>query len=303
MAEEIEEAKLIYEDLKKKGYLVYYCRVRIEQKRLIKVQVGIFDNVSEAEKFGEEFKKQEGFDYFVETALVNVDEFKDRFKIVTTLLDMWFTSDDLTTKIYTFERQKYKSIRNEANLNETIPHISPDGKSIVFYYDCKIIKVTIEDESTSVLLDHIPDRTGDLLRSFPQWAPSGKYIAFIDENDLETLPRLWLMSPDGIELKCLIDKRRIKNAVKYFLWHPTKDEIFFVEGYGMGTVHIGGNLYSIDLKGNRKEIVVADRNKREEIFWKFKIFGNILIYQIAHFDEQWNYREFTTHEINLSYIK
>lgn len=307
---ESREASSIVMNFINKGYFsfIYGSMLPLEQRMKMKLRVGMFDNVSGAGEFAKAFVIPEAGSINIDTAVVYVEEFENGTKYVTTPNGIWSIDGGNSRELFAFDEpgiSNYFYMRNIITFDNTKANISPDGKAIVFWYNYKIIKVNTDDKEASILLEETPDTRFYLARSFPQWSPSGNYIAFLDNAEWETTTSLYLMKPDGTEVKRFVTGD-YSDAVKYFLWHPAKDEIFFVAGFAMGTETVGGNLYSVDLDGNRKDIATAEAVKGEEILSAFRIFGNSLIYKVSHYSDEQKLRVnrfFTTHEIIIPDIK
>lgn len=124
----------IYEKLKKKGYLVYYYKVNIKDRWWMRLKVGVFPGIAEAQAFGKKFSREEGFDFFVTGAAVIVTPFKDQYEIVTTPNAIWKRQDSAHTEIFRFSQSQVESTEV---LARTKPVVSPDGKTLAFSYDAK----------------------------------------------------------------------------------------------------------------------------------------------------------------------
>ena len=67
-----EKGHAIYEQLKAKGYFVYFFKSEVKGTNWMRLKAGLFPTVTQAKEFGNDFKKQEGFDFFVTNADVRV---------------------------------------------------------------------------------------------------------------------------------------------------------------------------------------------------------------------------------------
>lgn len=284
----------LYKTLKQKGYVVYrYFSHQENQGYLLKVQVGLFNKKSDAQKYIRYFYRTEKLNTCLDSLEVYVTEFKNQFKIFTTPNSIWLSKKNIFEEIYSADSLFYN---NEFDARSTQPKISPDGKEIVFYCCGSIIKVNLHTKKAFNLVNE--QQITYLIDSNPKWSPSGKYIAFLDGNEWEYPAKLWIMKNDGSDLCCLV-KCEKENGVKSFQWHPAKDFIYYVEGYAYGTVSAGGNIYMTDLFSNRKLIAGQNLEMRTEVYVMFFIKGNFLYYKIAHHDEEYMYKHFTEHKIKI----
>lgn len=231
--------------------------------------------------------------YILDTANVFVDTYRNRFEVITTPSAIWLKRGNRIREVYPLHSKDF-----EANYDflpdETQAVISPSGKEILFYFDSKIIKVHLKSSRRTIL--------GNGNNSSPQWSYRGDLIGFMDEREFETKTSLWVMRTDGTRKHCLVKHQfgeKSLNTVKSFRWHPSRNLIIFVEGYTWGTVTFGGNIYGVDMQGNRKTLVVAN-SKMEEISSDIYISNDSLIYQIVHFKNNYMDTTLTTHKVPLS---
>jgi len=183
--------------------------------------------------------------------------------------------------------------------------ISPDGKEIVFSDNHnKILKLNIETKAVSVLRE-TREASDELLEPKPGWSPDGRYIAYLRNNGWELPGSIWIMQADGTGDRCLVPCCELKKeySTKNFLWHPEENKIFYVYGYTYGTVSVGGNIYLTDLNANKRIIVAADTEKREEIYSEFRVVGDKLYYKVAHFSVNYEQTEYTLHHIDIKNIE
>jgi Domain of unknown function (DUF4652)/SPOR domain len=276
MAEQ-DKGLQLYEALKQKGYLVYYYVATVNDKEWLRVRVGHFADKEQAKQLGEKLKAAEGIDYFVEQTRLFVDT-KNHIDVITTPSAVWLSSKNATKELYSF-----KGFNSLAFLENTQAVLSPSGKDLVFYDDHKLIQVTVANQTSQELVKE------GLLNSQPAWSADGKYIGYIDYLEWETPSSLCLIKVADRQNTCLVkNNEQTQQAVKSFHWHPQKNLLFFVEGHATGTVSVGGNLYSVDLAGQRKEVVMAKPDNQEEISSEFSIQGNQIHYQVVQFDKDYN---------------
>ncbi len=267
----------LYEALKQQGYLVYYYVATVNDKEWLRVRVGHFADKQQAKKIGEKLKAAEGIDSFVEQTPLFVDT-KKHIDVITTPSAVWRSSPNATKELYSFT-----GFNSLSFLEDTQAILSPSGKDLVFYYDHKLIQITVANQTHQELVKE------GLLNSQPTWSADGKYIGYIDYLEWETPSSLCVIKVADHQNTCLVkNDEQTQQAVKSFHWHPQKNLLFFIEGHATGTVSVGGNLYSVDLTGQRNEVVMAKQENQEEISSEFSIRGNQIHYQVIQFDKDYN---------------
>ena len=75
--------------------------------------------------------------------------------------------------------------------------------------------------------------------------------------------------------------------------------IYFVEGFGYGTVSVGGNLLLTDLEGNREVLVEQNIEKQQEVSRRFYIRDDSLYYKVAHWGDNYMYADYTQHSLRI----
>jgi dipeptidyl aminopeptidase/acylaminoacyl peptidase len=279
--EEDSIAQQLYETLKNKGYLVYKSRININRNPYTQIRIEFFKQYSDADEFAEKIKKTEGYDCYAAYANAIIENYKNQFSIIN-LPKLVIYKDSV--KYYELYQGEY----------ERKVYISPDGKMILFSDGrTKIMKINIKTKNLFVLKD-ADQHSYVLSNPEPNWSPDGKYIAFLKNHGFESPASLWIMDADGSNEKCIVPCCKIEkdHSVKSFQWHPSGKFIFFSNGYTMGTVSVGGDIYITDLYGNVNLIADADIKQRWEIFRGFRIVGDTLYYKVAHFDDNFEQREY-----------
>lgn len=281
---EQQQGLMVYKNIKEKGYLAYHQVEEVLGKKELTVYVGLFSEKTQAQKLGEKLQ----LPYTVRKTKLFVDYYK-QFKVITTPSAVWYDTGSSLRELYPFN-----GIHSNDLLDQTYALISPIGKDIVFYEDGKIIKVDVKTGKSQILVKE------GLFNSRPAWSYDGRYIAYLDNTEWETLTSLCLIEAE--KNHCLIkNDEHTQKAVKSFRWHPGKNHIFFVEGHAYGTVSVGGNLYVTNTDGKRKDVVIGDVNKAEEISADFSIHeGGLLTYQVVQFDKNYTKSLSTvTHKIRI----
>ena len=279
-----------FESLKEKGYLAYYCRKRIGGRQYLRLRTGVFGNPSEARAYAEEFRRKEGFDYFIAEADGSVDYFRNRFCVFTTPSGIWLKSG---TRV----RELYKPAHGEIDTEHTAARISPNGLAVVFYESQRIVKVEISTGEARTLRQAAHE--DELLNSIVRWSPDARYIAYLDAVEWERPTKLWIMRSDGTDNRCLVADDTSKIRVKSFLWHPRRNRLFYVAGPTHGTVSVGGSLWCAELDGTRRRIVAAGLAERTEVCSEFAITDKTLCYRVAHFDVDGQVHEYTHHRLSV----
>ena len=284
----------LYNFLKGKKYPVFrYFDIRENVGLLLKIDVGIFHEKIEAKNYAKHIMKKDNLNSNIETVGIYSTKYKNQFEICTVPNTIFLINKNIIEELFTIDSILYY---NAFDSQSTMPSISPNGNEIVFCFQDKISKVNLITKQKIDLVG--TDTISQLINSLPRWSPSGKYIAFLDLNEWETLTNLYIMKADGTELCCLV-KAEGENRVKSFLWHPIKDLIYYVFGYAYGTIDVGGSLYLVDLMQNKKLLVVNNSESRTEVYSEFFIKNNFLYYKIAHHDIELMKKYFTKHRIKI----
>lgn len=275
-----------YVHLKAKGHLVYCRDAHVHDRAYVRLRAGLFGARDEAQQYAETIRKSEGFDYFIAQTDLAVESFGDVFDVVATPNDIWFRSDTSLRALYHFDTVQ------EAMTCSGI-RICPAGRRIVFSCDNRIMKIDVRDGSTLVLRQ---GETEDaLFQSILAWSPDGQYIAYLDRTGFEQPTRLWIMRSDGSQARRLIGDNTGRTRVKSVRWHPSGNELFYVSGPAHGTVSVGGSLHRVDLHGHREIVIRSSHSERTEVSSRFRVVDDAVHYRLAHFDEDYQVRQYSTH--------
>ena len=280
-----------YETFRKKGYLVYRCRGRVDGRWYVRLRTGVFRSRSEAHAYGAQFKSKEGLDYFVTEADGFVDRRGNDLLLFTTPSGIWLQSGDSA-------RQLYRPTNGEIDTACTRARLAPDGRAIAFYDHQRIVAVPLDTGEVQILRQ--AHREDEILNSVVRWSPDGQYLAYLDAVEWELPTRLWLIARNGTNERCLVADRTGRTRVKSFLWHRRENRIFYVAGPTHGTVSVGGTLYSIDLGGHRRVLARGALEEGTEVHSTFHITADVLHYRIAHFDATGLIRKYTQHSLALT---
>ena len=282
---EQEAGLALYHQLKDKKYLVYYYQLPLNDEDWFRLRLGCFKTREQAKQFGNTFEQKEKLSFFVTHSELLMDTYQDKFEVITTPSAIWFHSAQQDKVLYAFS-----GINELAFVEQSQARIAPDGKHIVFYANEQIIEVDLESGAHSVLAT-------DVVNAQPQWSADGQYIGYLDDAEWETTTSLCVLKAK--KHNCLIkNDAKTQKAVKSFLWHPNKNIIFFVEGHAYGTVTVGGNLYAVDMKAKRQEVVKAP-TENQEVGTDFEIKDGFIHYKLYQFDEQYIHKKATVKKIKL----
>jgi len=292
--------------LRDKGYLVYAYKAEVKGEPWLRVAIGVFDSIDEVAVFGESFSAKEKQEHFVAVAPVRVTAGEG--------------GDFVVTPSALWTRQGSK-IREVLPFDDPPGHIylrpSPDKKAVAFEYgeygdriylvrlgdnDAKQLdgSHTVSDEDAKWLDNDASGGPGSDERGL-RWSPSGRHIAFHNSVGWEFKSSLWVARADGSELRALVDNRSHENnrALKGFVWHPTDDRIFFVDG-SFHSSSPGGSIRSVDMAGNVRTVLERDMKARLERNGPLRIEDGYLHYRQFKFDENYDRRTITDERIPLS---
>ena len=296
---EFENMKKLHDELKDKGYLVYYKAENIQNLDFIVLYTGCFNSIEEAEKSTADLSGYKNRQSLITESGLIVNKYKNRFEVITSPSSIWYRSKGSVRELYPM---RWRGINVPSEYQNCNVQISNNGKKIAFYSDKSIMKADLNSGDVEVL-----KRKPYLMNCSPKWSEDGEYIAYVDNNDEESRPDLWVMKSDGSEDIPLTFYKKNKKlkAVHFFEWHPKKQILFFVEGNAFGNPDTGGNLFSLTIDGQNKVIQAEDDPKNKELMNReFKFNKNELIYTISKWDKNFTKKVNTTEKkININKIK
>lgn len=129
-----EKGLAIYEQLKAKGYFVYFFKIQIKGTDWMRLKAGLFPTVTQAKEFGARFKAQEDFDYFVTNADVRVHVLDSGHQIVTTPNALWMTDNTGYRELLLFNPDVIESIDVLDRIEITL---SPDQTQFTCQFDSR----------------------------------------------------------------------------------------------------------------------------------------------------------------------
>jgi len=138
-----EKGLAIYEQLKAKGYFVYFYKTQINGTDWMRLKAGLFPTVTQAKEFGVLFKEQEGFDYFVTNADVRVHVLDSGHQIVTTPNALWMTDNNGYRELLLFNPESIESIDVLDRVETTL---SPDETQLTCHFDSRQYIVQLKDD-------------------------------------------------------------------------------------------------------------------------------------------------------------
>lgn len=272
LAEE-EDGMATYRQLMDKGYLAYTYRVEINEEPWLRIAVGAFRSRGAAAEFGRAFSAAESMDHFVAPAPVLILPGAGERDFVVAPSALWVRGGDRAREVFVFATQAPNRAGQPAAI---LPEMSPNRDAIAFVYDDRLYTATLDGDAALALTQPgAPWVAADTDYSWrPGWSPSGRYIAFLDQAFWEYPIELWVARADGGDLRCLACNRDGQSRVRWFVWHPSEDRLLFVEGYSVGTVAIGGGLYSAEIDGAVRTLIArepGDYKTYEEIAGPLRI--------------------------------
>ncbi|NNG03017.1 MAG: hypothetical protein HKM95_02820 [Inquilinus sp.] len=246
-----------------RGYLAYAYQAKVNEATWLRIAVGAFASRGEAAAFGRVFAAAEGMDFFVTRAPIRVLPGAGELDFVVTPSALWVRGGDGARKVFTFATEAPNDGRLPAAI---LPELSPDSDAIAFVYDDRLYTATVDGDAALALTEPgAPWVAADTDYEWrPGWSPSGRYVAFLDQAFWEYPIELWVARADGGELRCLACNRDGQSRVRWFVWHPGEDRVLFVEGFAMGTVAVGGGLYSAEMDGTVRTVIAVERGGKRE---------------------------------------
>jgi len=288
-----------YRALRDKGYLVYAYKAEIDGQPWLRVAVGAFESIDDAAAFGKSFSATEQQDHFVAVAPVRIIA-GDGGDFVVTPSALWTREAAKAREVFVFDDPPPEKFAAPGGIRLKP---SPDGKGVAFQYGARVYAVRLGDAAaTRLSAGGNTFGTEHVYGPEPHWSPSGRYVAFHDFVEFEVKTSLWVARADGSELRVLVDNRptESQNAVKSFVWHPVEDRILFVDGYGFGTVSVGGAIRSVDMAGNIETVLAPDSDARQELAGPLRIEDGYLHYRKVQFDDEYVHRTFTDQKVPLA---
>ncbi len=290
------------ERLRDKGYLAYAYRRNIDGEQWLYISVGAFETRDAAEAFGPSFAAAEGLNYTISQSPVRILRASGGRDFVVTPTALWVRGAIGVREVFAFDAEG----PYWAGLPDVIlARVSPDRSALVFLYNHRFYKAGVDGSEVIALTNgHMPDVVaGGDFEWQPGWSPSGRYVAFLDQAFLDGAVGLWAARVDGVSVRCLACDRNGREAVRWFVWHPTEDRVLFISGYGFGTVAMGGTLYSADMDGNVQPVAAAALGPREEIVGPLRIEdGHLHFRRLRWLDERYSQRTLADEQVPVGLL-
>ena len=131
---EREKGLTVYEQLKAKGYLVYYFKTQVKGVDWMRLKAGLFPTVTQAREFGARFKQQEGFEFFVANADVRLHAIDPGRQIIMTPNALWEKDHAGYSELLLISPE---SIEPVDVLQRMETSVSPDGTQFVCRLDSR----------------------------------------------------------------------------------------------------------------------------------------------------------------------
>jgi tetratricopeptide (TPR) repeat protein len=132
----------LYEQLKAKGYFVYFFKSEVNGTNWMRLKAGLFTTVTQAKEFGIRFKEQEGFDFFVTNADVRVHALDAGHQILTTPNALWMNDTTGYRELILFNTDIIASIDVLDRIETTL---SPDGTQLTCRLDSRHYTIQLKD--------------------------------------------------------------------------------------------------------------------------------------------------------------
>ena len=138
-----EKGHAIYEQLKAKGYFIYFFKTEVKGTDWMRLKAGLFPTVTQANEFGNDFKKQEGFDFFITNADVRVYAPDAENEIVTTPNALWMVDKTGSREMLLFSPETIESVDVLDRIETTL---SSDGTHVICNHGSRQFTFQIKDK-------------------------------------------------------------------------------------------------------------------------------------------------------------
>ena len=137
-----EKGLAIYEQLKEKGYFVYFFKTEVKGTNWMRLKAGLFPTMTQAREFGARFKEEEGFDFFVTNADVRVHSFEAGRQVVATPNTLWMTDKSGYRELLLFGSETIQPIDVLERMEFTL---SPNGDYLLWRLDSQQYTIQLKD--------------------------------------------------------------------------------------------------------------------------------------------------------------
>lgn len=144
--------------------------------------------------------------------------------------------------------------------------------------DDRVIKL-IKDDEEILIEDNFP--------SEPKLSPDNDCFVYIAPSEWETIGKLYLYNINNEEKHTLIDPENDTSIPKSVIW-LADNRVAVIMGFGMGTVSVGGNVYSYDLETKKLEPITHYPDYIQITDMQIKETGALVLKGIKYTDEQYS---------------
>ena len=140
-----EKGLAIYEQIKAKGYFVYYFKIKVNGVDWMRLKAGLFPTVTQAKEFGALFKHQEGYDFYVANADVKVYSLDAEHLITATPNALWMTGSTDHRELLVF---KHDAMASPDVLDRIETTLSPDKTLLTYHVGPQQYAVQLKSDQT-----------------------------------------------------------------------------------------------------------------------------------------------------------
>ncbi len=283
--------------LREKGYLAYAYRRDSDGVSWMSLAIGAFHDLDAATDFHRAFTETEGLSASIIAAPARIVPGQGGGEFVVTPTALWVRDDAGVREVYRFEAEgPYWRYLPRVILAK----LSPDGRSLAFLYAGRVHVASLDSADTIALNDSQSPRVAVGLDYpwQPGWSPSGRHVVFLDRAEWYQPGGLWMASGDGEDLRCLSCDPTGMAAVRWFLWHPTEERLFFLRT--ARRTAIGGELLSVGADGVIQPVAAVPLADREEIVGPLAIEdGHLAFKRLRWVDEHHSQHTVTDERVPL----
>jgi hypothetical protein len=135
--EEMEEALVFFNSFRETGLMTFLEKGIVNKKEFLRIKIGYFDNMKDAELTGHILKKIKGVDFFITNFNGTVTNYNGMYKIINTPSGIWARGRINEKEIYNFV--------NETNLNFEQKVIDISYGILKFNLDEKEVKIKLQE--------------------------------------------------------------------------------------------------------------------------------------------------------------
>jgi len=140
-----ERGLTLYNNLKTKGYFVYFFKTQVKGADWMRLKAGLFPTVTQAKEFGAHFKRQEGYDFFVANADVRIHAVDADRQIIMTPNALWEKNHSGYSELRLISPESIEPV-DVLQRMEIIE--SPDGAHLICRLDSREYTLQLEARQT-----------------------------------------------------------------------------------------------------------------------------------------------------------